>query len=183
MNQLKNIRTFDGNSPQLGKGSFVDPSAVVTGKVILGDDASVWPNVSIRGDLMPITIGDGTNVQDNCVIHTSHQSEFYQAAACTVGKEVTIGHGAILHGCTIQNQVLIGMHGIVLDQVVIESKVIVAAGALVPPGKTLESGYLYVGSPAKQARALTTQELEYFHYSSKAYIKLKNAHVESLKCS
>lgn len=178
---MQNIRKFLEHAPQLGRDVFVDLAAVVTGQVSLGDDVSVWPNVSIRGDLMPIQIGNRSNIQDNCVIHTSHDSEFYAGAACTIGEDVTVGHGAILHGCTIEDRVLIGMNAVVLDRSVIPSEVIIGAGSLVPPGKTLESGYLYVGAPAKKARPLTDTEKAYFTYSAAHYIKLKNQHMTGLE--
>lgn len=174
------IRSFGKHQPTLGRNVFVDPMAVVTGQVVLRDDVSVWPGTSIRGDLLEITIGDRTNIQDNSVIHTTHKSRFYNAHACHVGADVTVGHNAVLHACTIHDRVLVGMGAIVLDGAVVESDVIIGAGTLVPPGKVLKSGYLYVGSPAKQARQLTEAEQDYFTYSAQFYMELKDAHSKSL---
>lgn len=172
------IRSFQGDSPILGKDVFVDDSAVVTGRVELGDDASVWPLVSIRGDLEWIKIGTRTNIQDNSCLHTTHKSRFNpEGAPLTIGDDVTIGHSVTLHGCTIHDRVLIGMNSLVLDKAVVNSDVFVGAHSLVPPGKVLESGYLYMGSPVKQVRALTEKELEFLEYSAENYVNLKNKHM------
>ena len=179
MQQL-NIRKFQDHTPQLGKRVFVDPMAVVTGQVELGDDVSIWPCVSVRGDLLKITIGAHSNIQDNSIIHTTHQSRFYKGHATVIGEDVTVGHSATIHACTIHDRTLIGMGSIVLDGAVVEAEVIVGAGALVPPGKVLQSGYLYVGSPVKQVRKLTQDELDYFAYSAQNYMELKDAHIKSL---
>lgn len=174
--QAKHIRSFQNYTPTLGDAVWVDPAAAVIGQVSLGDEVSVWPCAVIRGDLMPIVIGARSNIQDNCVIHTSHTSPFYQGHPCHIGADVTVGHGAILHACTIHDRCLIGMGAIILDGAVIESDVMIGAGTLVPPGKTLKSGYLYVGNPAKLARPLTDEETAYFTYSAQHYITLKNAY-------
>lgn len=171
------IRSFNEFSPKIGKKVFVDDSAVVTGQVSLGEDSSVWPCVSIRGDLMPITIGARSNIQDGCVLHTTHQSEFFlKGAALSIGDEVTVGHNATLHGCTIHDRALIGMNALVLDGAVVESHVLLGAGSLVPPGKLLQSGYLYLGNPVKPIRKLSDQELAFFEYSALNYVKLKDLH-------
>jgi carbonic anhydrase/acetyltransferase-like protein (isoleucine patch superfamily) len=171
------IRAYGEHTPKLGKRVFVDQASVVTGDVELGDDSSVWPMVSIRGDLLPIKIGKRTNIQDGSMLHTSHSSKYFpDGAALTIGDDVTIGHGAILHGCTIHNTSLIGMGAIVLDRAIINSNVMVGAGSLVPPGKELESGYLYIGSPVKQARKLTESEIQFLTYSPKTYVENKELH-------
>jgi len=177
MQKKLNIRTIGDKTPQLGQDCFIDPFACVSGDVTLGDQVSVWPFASIRGDLMPIHIGARSNIQDNAVLHTTHSSTFFTGAGLTIGDDVTIGHGAICHACTLGNRVLIGMNATVLDKAVIQDDVILGAGSLVPPGKTLESGYLYMGSPAKQARKLNPQELEFLKYSAASYIKLAQKHV------
>ncbi|MDC0535278.1 gamma carbonic anhydrase family protein [Francisellaceae bacterium] len=175
---MKNIRPFGSHKPKLGNGVFVDPMAVVTGDVTLGHDASVWPMVSIRGDLLPIKIGDRSNIQDGSVLHTSHDSKYFPGgASLTIGNDVTVGHAVVLHGCTINDKVLIGMGAIVLDRAIINSNIILGAGTLVPPNKELESGYLYVGSPAKKARPLTESELEFLSYSAASYVKNKDLHL------
>lgn len=176
-----NIRPFNTIEPQLGNQVFVDQSAVVTGNVTLGDDASVWPCVSIRGDLMPIHIGDRSNVQDGSVLHTTHASEYCPSGfALTIGNDVTIGHNVTLHGCTIQDQSLIGMNAVVLDGAIVEKNVLVAAGSVVGPGKVLESGYLWLGNPIRKARPLTEKEIRFFLYSAQHYVKLKNQHREKM---
>ncbi len=174
----QNIRTVDGKTPSVGKDCFIDFFACVSGDVILGDQVSIWPFVSIRGDLLPIKIGSRSNIQDGSVLHTTHESRFFEGSSLNIGDDVTIGHGVICHGCTIKNKVLIGMGSIILDRVIIDDEVIVGAGSLVPPGKHLESGYLYVGSPVKQVRALTDQEKEFLKYSAENYVQLSRKHTE-----
>ena len=174
---MNNIRTINNKTPSFGPGSFIDPFACVSGDVITGESVSIWPFASIRGDLEPIRIGHRTNIQDGAVLHTTHESPFFPGSALTIGNDVTIGHGAICHGCTIGNKVLIGMNATVLDHAVLEDNIIIAAGALVPPGKKLESGYLYVGSPVKQARALTEKELAFLQYSADNYVQVSKQHI------
>ena len=172
------IRSFQGKAPQLGDRAFVDPSAVVIGDVVIGADSSVWPLVTIRGDMHRIRIGARTSVQDGSVLHITHAGPFNpDGFALTIGDDVTIGHKALLHGCTVGSRILIGMGTIVMDGAVIEDEVILGAGSLVPPGKTLESGYLYVGSPVKQARPLTDKERSFFSYTAGNYVKLKDQHL------
>ncbi|WP_210397978.1 gamma carbonic anhydrase family protein [Motiliproteus sediminis] len=173
-----NIREYQGKRPQLGQRAFVDPSAVVLGDVNLGDDSSVWPLVSIRGDMHRIRIGARTSVQDNSVLHITHAGPYNpDGFPLLIGDDVTIGHLAMLHGCTIGNRVLIGMGSMVMDGAVIEDDVVLGAGSLVPPGKTLESGHLYVGRPAKQVRKLTDKEMAFFTYTAANYVRLKDQHL------
>lgn len=180
-NELKtqpNLRTFNGYSPSLGASVYIDSSAVVIGDVAIGNDSSVWPCAVIRGDMHKIRIGERTSVQDNAILHITHASNFNPNGwPLIIGDDVTIGHGACLHGCTIGNEVLIGIGANVLDGAIIGDRVIIGAGALVPPGKKLESGYLYIGNPCKQARPLKTKELEFFKYSAKNYTNLKNTYL------
>ena len=172
------IRSYQGSAPLLGDRVFVDRSAVVIGDVEIAEDSSVWPLTVIRGDMHKIRIGKRTSVQDGSVLHITHASDFNPGGyPLIIGDEVTIGHQAMLHGCTIGNQVLIGMKAMVMDGAVIEDKVILAAGALVAPGKVLESGFMYVGSPAKKARPLTDKELRFFPYTAANYVKLKDLHL------
>lgn len=171
------IRPYQGVTPTIGSDVFVDELACVIGDVVLEDGASIWPFASLRGDLMRIHIGKRSNVQDNASLHTSHQSDFNaKGAPLTIGDDVTIGHGAVCHGCTIGNRVLVGMNAVVLDNAIVEDEVVIGAGALVAPGKRLESGYLYVGSPAKRVRPLTEQEKKFLQYSAEHYVRLGAKH-------
>ncbi|KZZ10123.1 gamma carbonic anhydrase family protein, partial [Oleiphilus sp. HI0079] len=144
---MNSVRKYLEHSPLLGERVFVDPSALVLGDVQLGDDCSVWPMAVVRGDMHKIRIGDRTSVQDGSVLHITHAGPFNpDGYPLIVGDDVTVGHKALLHGCTIGNRVLIGMGAIVMDGAVIEDEVIIAAGSTVSPGKRLESGYVYRGS-------------------------------------
>ncbi|SFC16472.1 Carbonic anhydrase or acetyltransferase, isoleucine patch superfamily [Marinospirillum celere] len=172
------IRSYQGSAPKLGERVFIDPTAVVLGDVELGDDVSVWPMVVIRGDMHRIRIGRGTSVQDGSVLHITHASDFNPGGyPLIIGEEVTIGHKAVLHGCTLGNRILVGMGAIVMDGVTVEDEVIIAAGALVTPGKTLKSGYMYAGSPARQVRALSEKEQRFFSYTAGNYMRLKDKHL------
>lgn len=172
------IRTYQAMTPQLGERVFVDESAVVIGDVQLGADSSVWPLTVIRGDMHRIRIGARTSVQDGSVLHITHAGPFNpDGYPLIIGDEVTIGHKVTLHGCTLGNRILVGMGSIVMDGAVVEDDVIIGAGSLVPPGKVLKSGYLYVGSPVKQARALSDKERAFFSYSAGNYVKLKDLHL------
>jgi carbonic anhydrase/acetyltransferase-like protein (isoleucine patch superfamily) len=172
------IRPYQDTSPQLGERVFVDPSSVVLGDVVLGDDCSVWPMTTIRGDMHRIRIGDRCSIQDGSVLHITHAGPYNpDGFPLIIGDDVTIGHKALLHGCTIQDRILIGMGAIVMDGALIESEVILAAGSIVPPGKVLKSGYLYRGSPAKEARPLTEQEISFFTYTAANYVRLKDKHI------
>ena len=178
---IYSLRPHQGISPTLGARVYIDPAAVVIGDVHLSDDCNVWPHTVIRGDMHKIRIGQRCSIQDGSVLHITHASRFEpNGFPLTLGDDVTVGHRAVLHGCTIGSRVLIGMGAMVMDGCVVEDEVVIAAGALVPPGKRLESGYLYVGSPAKQARPLNDREREFFEYSAANYSKLKEAHRESL---
>jgi len=172
------IRSFKSINPVIGKNVFIDDSAVVIGNVTLGDDVSVWPTTVIRGDVESIQIGDGTNVQDGSVLHVSHAGDYStKGYPLQIGKGVTIGHRAVVHACTVGDYCLVGIGAIIMDDAVLEDYVMLGAGALVPPGKKLESGYLYVGSPAKQMRPLKESEKQFLEYSSKHYIQLKNEYL------
>lgn len=165
------IKEFLGKIPRIPESAFVVESADIIGDVTLGEESSIWFNVTIRGDVNRITIGDRSNVQDNVCIHVMNQT-----GPTFIGNEVTIGHGAVVHGCTIKDRVLIGINATILDKAVIEPDVIVAAGTLVPPNKTLESGYLYMGSPAKAARKLSKEEIASIRKYSQNYVKYSRAY-------
>lgn len=173
------IRTYQGITPSLGERTFVDPSAVVLGDVVLGDDCSVWPLTVIRGDMHRIRIGQRSSIQDGSVLHITHAGPFNpDGFPLLIGDDVTVGHQAMLHGCTIGNRVLVGMGAMVMDGAVVEDEVIIGAGSLVPPGKVLESGYLYVGRPVQQQRKLTDKERAFFTYTAGNYVKLKDLHLQ-----
>jgi carbonic anhydrase/acetyltransferase-like protein (isoleucine patch superfamily) len=164
----QNVQAFRGVLPRLGRGSWIHDSARVIGDVRLGDNVSIWCGAVIRGDVNSIRIGAGTNIQDNSVLHVSHKTERDPAGSpLIIGANVTVGHSVILHGCTISDECLIGMGTIVMDKVLIEPRVLLGAGSLVPEGKVLSSG-----RPAKLVRALTDAELAYFNYSAEHYAKL-----------
>ena len=173
------LRPHQGQPPPLGARVYIAPMACVIGDVQLGDDCSVWPHTVIRGDMHRIRIGARCSIQDNSVLHITHAGP-YEADGfpLTLGDDVTVGHRVVLHGCTIGNRVLIGIGAIVMDGVVIKDEVVLGAGSLVPPGKKLESGFLYVGSPAKQVRALTDREKSFFTYSANNYRKLKDQYLD-----
>lgn len=167
------LRRFEGLAPRLGARVYVDPQAVVIGDVELGEESSVWPFTVIRGDIHRIRIGRRTSVQDGSVLHVTHAGPYNpEGFPLTIGDEVTIGHQAMLHGCTLGDRILIGMASVVLDGAVIEDEVVLGAGSLVPPGKVLERGLLYLGRPAKAVRPLDEQELAYFRYTADRYVKL-----------
>ena len=174
-----NIRSFQGMVPTLGDKVFVDPSAVVLGDVKIGADSSIWPLVVIRGDMHRIRIGHSCSIQDGSILHITHAGPYNpDGYPLTIGDHVTVGHQAMLHGCAIGDRVLVGMGAMIMDGAVVESDVVVGAGSLVPPGKTLASGFLYVGRPAKQVRALTDEEMSYFTYTAGNYVKLKDQHLQ-----
>ncbi len=173
----QHIQAFQGIIPQIGTGAFIHPHASVIGDVHIGENSSIWPQTVVRGDVNLIRIGFGTNVQDLSTLHVSHKSSWDHAGApLIIGNHVTIGHNVILHGCTIKDESLIGMGSIIMDKTVVQKHVLLGAGSLVPEGKVLESGYLYMGRPARKVRALTVDEIAHFMYSANHYIKLKNAY-------
>jgi carbonic anhydrase/acetyltransferase-like protein (isoleucine patch superfamily) len=169
------VSSYLNTTPQLGEGLYLHPSAQVIGDVTVGTDCSIWCNTVLRGDVNRIVIGNCTNVQDFAMGHVSHKNDKKpEGSPLIIGDYVTIGHQAMLHGCTIGNEVLIGMAAIIMDDVVVQDQVMVGAGSLVAPGKVLESGYLYVGRPAVKVRALTPEEIAYLKYSAEHYVRVKN---------
>ncbi|OYY74739.1 MAG: gamma carbonic anhydrase family protein [Gammaproteobacteria bacterium 28-57-27] len=171
------IRGFENFTPQLAPSAWVDDSAEVIGQVVLGEGSSIWPTSVLRGDINRIDIGARSNVQDGTVIHVTHASRFHtQGAPVWVGDDVTIGHRAVLHACTLESRCLIGMGSLVLDEAVVQSNVILGAGSVVPPKKVLESGFLWLGAPARKVRTLTEEELEYLGYSATYYAELAARH-------
>jgi carbonic anhydrase/acetyltransferase-like protein (isoleucine patch superfamily) len=180
MPETQNIRPFGGRAPAIDPGAWVDPTALVIGDVSLGPRSSVWPMCVVRGDIHRIRIGAETNIQDGSVLHVSHDSRFLPGGApLIIHERVTVGHQAVLHGCEIRELCLVGIGARVLDRAVLEPRTILGAGALVPPGKVLEGGYLWVGAPARRSRSLTDQELEYLAYTAANYVRLAAEHLDS----
>lgn len=160
------IEAFQGRSPRLDPAAFIHERAVLIGDVTIGAGSSVWPCAVLRGDDAPIIIGSETSIQDGAMVHSTEG-----VSATTVGSRVTIGHGVILHGCTIGDECLIGMGAIILDNAVVESGAFVGAGALVPPNKIVRRGELIVGNPGKVIRALTAKDYAWIEHSWRAYAK------------
>jgi carbonic anhydrase/acetyltransferase-like protein (isoleucine patch superfamily) len=173
------IRKFEEFTPKIADSAFVDESALVTGNVVIGADSSVWPMCSVRGDIHSIRIGERTNIQDGCILHVTHDSEFAPGGnKLTVGDDITVGHNVVLHACTVDDNCLIGMGSVILDGANIQSGAMIGAGSLVPPGKVVEGGYLWLGSPVRKVRELNEREVAFLSYSASHYVELKNRHRE-----
>ncbi len=177
---MNNIRPYREWNPEFDETVFIDPSAQVIGRTTIGKDSSIWPLVSVRGDVHSIEIGERTNIQDNSVLHVTQPNDTApDGYPLIIGDEVTVGHGAILHACTIGNRCLIGMGATVLDGAILEDGVLLAAGSLVAPGKKLAGGYLWRGAPAVKARELTDAEIKWLKTSADNYVCLKNEYLET----
>lgn len=163
------------DGPIIPHSAYVAAQATVIGKVTLGEHASVWPGAVLRGDNDSITIGDGSNIQDNAVLHTD------PGFPLTVGANVTIGHQAMLHGCTVGDGALIGIQAVVMNGAVIGKDCLVGAAALVPEGKTYGDRKLIVGAPAKVVRELSDEEIEKMHRAAPGYVKRQELYKEKLK--
>jgi carbonic anhydrase/acetyltransferase-like protein (isoleucine patch superfamily) len=176
------IRSHGDLHPRISEDVYVDPDSVVIGDVEIGAGSSVWPMTVIRGDIHRIRIGKRTSVQDGSVLHVTHAGPYNpDGYPLIIGDDVTIGHKAMLHGCTLGNRILVGMAAVIMDGVLVNDDVVIAAGTLIPPGKVLESGYLYMGTPFRQARSLTESEFKYFHYTSKRYVDLATKYIKLSK--
>ena len=172
------IRPVRNKHPVLGQRTYIDPACTIIGEVELGDDVSVWPGTVIRGDVNHVRIGARSNVQDGTVIHVSHASPYNKGGYPTlVGEGVTIGHGCIIHACTIGDYCLVGMGACILDGAVIEAHAFIAAGAIVGPGKHVRSGELWAGNPARLMRQLSEQDIEGLRYSADHYVRLKDQYL------
>ena len=173
------LRPYLDQFPRLGERVYVDPAASVIGDVELADDVSVWPGCVVRGDVNFIRVGARTNIQDGTVIHVSHDGPHAKLGgfATVIGEDVTIGHKAIVHACRIGDACLIGMGAVILDGAVVEKHGFVGAGALVTPGKTVGSGEMWLGNPARKARMLSDAEIEALFYSAQHYVRLKDEYL------
>lgn len=161
MTILKSVRGF---APKFGSNCFLADNAVVVGEVTMGDNCTVWFNAVVRGDVHSITIGNNTNIQDGAVIHCT-----YQKAKTVIGNNVSIAHNAIVHGCTVEDNVLIGMGAIIMDDAVIGTNSVIAAGAVVLPGTKVEAGSIYAGMPAKKVKDITPEMREVIQRTAKNY--------------
>ena len=160
------ILPVKGIHPQLGQDCFVAENATIVGDAVLGNDCTVWFNAVIRADVNTIRIGNKTNIQDGAVIHCT-----YLKAATTIGNNVSIGHRAIVHGCTVEDNVLIGMGAIVMDHALVQKNCIVAAGAIVLENTVCESGYIYAGVPAKKVKQLSQEQIDGLEKVANNYVK------------
>ena len=173
------IRSFKGITPEFGKDCYIDETAVWIGDIKSGDDVSIWPLVAARGDVNTMRIGSRTNIQDATVLHVTRNSKKNpKGYPLIIGDDVTIGHKCMLHGCTLGSRILVGMGAIIMDGAIVEDDVFVGAGCLVPPKKVLKSGYLYVASPAKQARKLNEDEMVFLKVSAENSLVTKNEYLE-----
>jgi carbonic anhydrase/acetyltransferase-like protein (isoleucine patch superfamily) len=172
------LRPYLDKRPVLGERVYVDPAATVIGDVELADDVSVWPGCVLRGDVNFIRVGARTNVQDGTIVHVSHHSPFNRAGYPTlIGADVTLGHGTIIHACTIEDLCLVGMGACILDGATVKKYGFVGAGAVVGPGKVVGEAELWLGNPARFARRLTDREIESLHYSAEHYVRLKDRYL------
>ncbi len=171
MNSLLSVRGF---TPKLGKDCFIAPNAMVIGDVIMGDRCSIWFNVTLRGDVMPLRVGHEVNIQDGCVLHGTQNK-----VGVTIGDRTTIGHNVTLHGCTIGRECLIGMGSLLMDEASIGDKSVVGAGSLVTEGSKFPGGVLILGRPAKVIRELKPEEIAFLSQSADNYLKYKTWYTEA----
>lgn len=177
-----NFRSYRNIMPSVGNAVYVDTTAVLVGDITLGDDSSIWPLVAARGDVNKMIIGKRTNIQDGTVLHLTRKSTTNpDGNPLTIGDDVTVGHKCMLHGCTLGNRILVGMGAIIMDGAIVEDDVFIGAGSLVPPNKTLISGYLYVGNPVKQMRKLKDSEAKFLKQSAINYVELKDEYLADCK--
>lgn len=165
------IKSFKGIEPKINESAYLSESTDIIGDVTIGEDCNIWFGARLRGDMSKIEIGNRTNIQENCVLHGD------PGYSITIGNGVTVGHGAIIHGCNIEDNVLIGMHSIILNGAKISKNSIVGAGSLVTQNKTFEEGVLIMGRPAKAVRKLTEEEIESIRKSAKHYIEISKEYI------
>jgi len=163
-------------NPDIAASAFTAESADIIGRVTIGADASIWYQSVLRGDVHDIVVGERSNIQDHCLLHTSDG-----VSACIVGNDVTVGHRVILHGCEIQDFCLVGMGSIIMDQAVLEAGCLLAAGSLVTERKVLRGGYLYAGSPAREIRALRDKEKTFLQRSAAHYVEVARQHKQGAR--
>lgn len=169
-----NIRPFQNLNPVIDDSVFIDKTAVIIGDVELGVDVSIWPMSVLRGDVNSIRIGNATNIQDGSILHVSHRhASDPDGGPLIIGKGVTVGHGAILHACLIDDYCLVGMGSTILDKAHMEHHSMLGAGSVLPPGKIIKTGELWVGNPAKKVKDLSQSERDSLEYSAHHYVKLK----------
>jgi gamma-carbonic anhydrase len=166
------IRPHHGVTPTIAANAFIAETAVVIGDVTIGEQASIWYGCVLRGDGNYIRVGARTNIQDGTIVHVNHEREGAAGTRTIIGADVTIGHMALIHACTLEDGCFIGMQACVMDGAVVESGAMVAAGALVTPGKRVKRGELWGGSPAKPMRKLTEAELKHFGYTVEHYLEM-----------
>lgn len=167
------ILPYKGVMPRIHPSAFIAENAVIVGDVEIGADSSVWYGCTIRGDVNNITIGQRTNIQDHTMIHVSSTTQ-----GTYIGDDVTVGHAALLHACTIGNRVLIGMQACVMDDVSIADDVILAAGALITPGKAVPTRQLWGGRPAKYMRDLSTEDIDFLPFSARRYVGVAKNYID-----
>jgi len=174
------IRKYKKHQPVIDNNCYIDDASIIIGNVTIGSDSSIWPMTVVRGDVNAIHIGSNTNIQDSSVLHVTHDGPYdYNRGgyALTIGNNVTVGHAVILHGCTIEDDCLVGMGSTIMDGVIVKPNTIIGAGSLVSPGKILDEGCLYVGRPVRKVRELNAEEIESIQYSAKHYVELKNTYL------
>lgn len=169
------ILPFNGKTPKIHESAFIAPGVAVAGDVEIGAGSNVWFQVAMRGDVQVIRIGENTNIQDGTICHVTTKR-----FPLTIGSNVTIGHGAILHGCTLEDGSFVGMGATVMDGAVVQSGAMVAAGALITPGKVVKSGEIWAGNPAKFMREMTQEEKDYLPWSAQHYYKLGQQYKEEI---
>ena len=165
------IMPFKGTLPKIDPSAFIAPTAAVIGDVEIGPDTGIWFGCVVRGDVNEIRIGARTNIQDGTIIHVAAEGQ-----GTYIGDDITVGHMALLHACTLESGCFIGMKACVMDGAYVESGAMVAAGALVTPGKRVKAGQLWAGSPARPIRELTEKDLAYFPVSARNYVKLAHSY-------